>query len=71
MFIMNDCHPKKKLNSDVDLDSDAEAPDSRAPLDVGIEQVVPVRVLPPSLHLWRLRLREPEGKWANATQMCS
>lgn len=67
MLIMNDYHPKKKVNSDVDLDSDA--PDFRAPLNE-IEQVAPVRLLPP-LHLWRLRLREAEGKWANAMLMCS
>lgn len=67
MLIMNDCHPTKKLNPDVDLDSDA--PDFQAPLNE-IEQVVPVRLLPP-LHLWRLRLRESEGKWANAMLMCS
>lgn len=35
MFFMKDCQPKKKLNSDVDLDSDAEAPDFRAPLNAG------------------------------------
>lgn len=50
---------QNKLNSDTDLDSDA--PDFRTPLNVEIVQVVPVRLLPP-LHLWRLRLRESEGK---------